>query len=149
MPHEFKKLGISFLYPDNWELDETDAQQQHRSVTVYSPGAAFWTVNVHPRGTSPAKLVRAVVKAMREEYEGLEYEAVRETIAGRDLIGYDLSFFFLDLTNTAWVRALRTDQATYTIFCQAEDRELSQVRPVLLAMSTSLLNSLNRPAHLG
>lgn len=149
MPREFKKLGISFQYPDNWELDEGDTRQRQRSVTVYSPGAAFWTVAAHPRGTDPAKLARAVVKAMREEYEGLEYEEIQETVAGHELVGYDLSFFFLDLTNTARVRSLRTELATYTVFCQAEDRELGQVGPVFLAMTTSLLNNLQRSTHSG
>lgn len=149
MPHEFKKLGISFQYPENWELDEGDTRQRNRSVTVYSPGAAFWSVSAHPRGTDPAKLGRAVVKAMREEYEEMECEEVQETVAGRKLVGYDLNFFFLDLTNTARVRSLRTELATYTIFCQAEDRELIQVEPVFLAMTISLLNSLKESTHSG
>lgn len=149
MPREFKKLGISFQYPDNWELDEGDTRQSQRSVTVYSPGAAFWTVSAHPRGTDPGKLARAVVQAMQEEYEGLECEEAQETVAGRELVGYDLNFFFLDLTNTAQVRSLRTELATYTVFCQAEDREFAQVGPVFLAMTTSLLNSQKDPTHSG
>lgn len=149
MPNEFKKLGISFQYPENWELDETEARQGQPSVSVYSPGGAFWTVSIHPRGTAPAKLTRAAVKAMRDEYEGLEHEAVTETISGHDLVGYDLSFFYLDLTSTASVRAVRTDQATFTVYSQAEDREMSQVRPVFLAMTTSLLNNLPRPRQPG
>ena len=70
-------------------------------------------------------------------------------VAGHGLVGYDLNFFFLDLTNTACVRSLRTDQATYTIFCQAEDREFVQIRPVFLAMTTSLLSNLQQPSHPG
>ena len=146
MPNQFNKLGISFQYPDNWVLDEEEAMLGRRSVTVYSPGGAFWSVSIHPRGADPAKLARAAVKAMQEEYEGLEHEQSRETIAGRAMIGYDLNFFYLDLTNTASVRCLRTDQATYTIFCQAEDREFDRIRVVFLAMTTSFVANL-KPNH--
>ena len=149
MPHEYSKLGISFLYPENWALDEEEARLGHRSVTVYSPGGAFWTVTIHPRGTDPARLSRAAVKAIREEYEDVDNEAIQENVAGRELVGYNLSFFYLDLTNTACVRCVRTKQATYTLFCQAEDREFEQIRSVFLAMTTSFLEGLKRLEPLG
>jgi len=142
MPVEFKKLGISFQYPDSWTLDEDDALAGQKSVTVYSPGGAFWTISVDPAGTDPAKLARAAVDAMKQEYEELDVEQTRETIAGREMIGYDLSFYYLDLTNTASVRCLRNDRATYTVFCQAEDREFDQLSKVFLAMTTSFLKNL-------
>jgi hypothetical protein len=144
MPAEFNKLGISFQYPENWTLDEDDALAGGQSVTVYSPGGAFWTISVHPRAADPVELAEAAVNAMKEEYEELEVEQTRETIAGREMVGYDLSFYYLDLTNTARVRCLRTDQATYTLFCQAEDREFDRVHKVFLAMTTSFLNNLRQ-----
>jgi len=142
MPQKFDKLGISFQYPDNWRLDEQEAQLGRRSVTVYSPGGGFWSVSIHPRGTEPAALARAAVKAMQEEYEGLEYEETREIVAGKELIGYDFNFFYLDFTNTACVRCLSTPWATYTVFWEAEDREFDQYRPVFDAMMASLLRSV-------
>jgi len=147
MPCQFDKLGISFQYPDNWTLDEEDALAGRPSVTVFSPRGAFWSVSVHPRSADPAGLAKAVVETMENEYTDLESEEAQETIAGRSLVGYDLNFFYLDFTNTATIRCLRTDQATYAIFCQAEDREFDQVRRVFLAMSTSLLNGLARIIH--
>jgi hypothetical protein len=145
MPAEFNKLGISFLYPDNWALDEEDALAGRRSVTVYSPGGAFWSVSVHPHSTHPLNMAKAAVDAMRAEYAGVEVEEAEEIIAGRETIGFDLSFYYLDLINSASVRSLRTDQATYTVFCQAEDHEFDQLQPVFLAITTSLLSNL-KPA---
>jgi len=142
MPTEFNKLGISFLFPDNWTLDEEDALAGRKSVTVYSPGGAFWSISVHPRSADPARLAKAAVEAMKEEYEDLESGLSQETIAGCELLGYDLNFYCLDLTNTASVRCFRTDRATYSIFFQAEDREFEAVRAVFLAMTTSFLSSL-------
>jgi len=142
VPAEFNKLDISFQYPDNWTLDENDALAGRRAVTVYSPGGAFWSVSVHPRWADPHKLAKAAVDAMQDEYKELEVEPARETIAGCDMTGFDLSFYYLDLISTACVRCIRTDQATYTVFCQAEDREFLQIQNVFRAMTISLMNNL-------
>jgi hypothetical protein len=139
MPGKFDKLGISFQYPENWTVDEKDLVEGRRSVTVYSPGGAFWSVTLHSQRADPDELAQAVIEVMRQEYEDLEVEPARETVAGRDVAGYDLNFFYLDLTNTAQVRSLRNDRAVYVIFWQAEDRELAAIGRVFEAMTTSLL----------
>jgi hypothetical protein len=142
MPARFDRLGISFQYPDNWTLDDSDAVLGRRSVTVYSPGGAFWSVAIHSGSAEPAKLTAAVVDAMKQEYEGLEAEEAEETILGHDLVGFDLAFCCLDLTNTARVRGLRFAHSTYTIYCQAEDREYEQAKRVFQAMTFSFLDEL-------
>ncbi len=142
MPALFDRLGIKFQYPENWRLDQEDAIEGGQSVTVCSPAGAFWTLMIHPRSADPARLAKAVVDVMRQEYEELEAEAVREGLAGRDTVGYDLNFYYLDLTNSAAVRSLRTNRRTYTIFYQAEDREFAQVQQVFLAIATSLIDGL-------
>ncbi len=79
---------------------------------------------------------------MKKEYPGLEIDEAFEMVAGHDLIGYDLAFYYLDLINTALVRSLRVGQTSYTIFCQAEDREFDKLQMVFQAMTTSLVSSL-------
>lgn len=143
MPARFDSLGISFQYPDNWTLDDSDAILGRRSVTVYSPGGAFWSIVIHPGSADPAELTTAAVDTMRREYEGLEAENVEEHIAGYDLAGYNLAFFCLDLTSTATIRAVRSPHATYTIYCQAEDREYEQLNRVFEAMTLTFLKSLD------
>jgi hypothetical protein len=145
MPAKFDSLGISFQYPDNWTLDDSDALLGRKSVTVFSPGGAFWSVTIHSESADPAKLAAAVIKAMRREYQDLEAQEAQETVAGRELTGYDLAFYCLDLTNTARVRSLRAGHSTYTVFCQAEDREFEQVKRVFQAMTTTLLAGLKDP----
>jgi hypothetical protein len=142
MPARFDKLGISFQYPENWTLDDSDALLGRKSVTVYSPAGAFWTVAIHPGSADPPKLAAAVLDAMKKEYPGLEIDEAFETIAGHDLIGYDVSFYYLDLINTAVIRSLRVGQTCYMIFCQAEDRDFDQLRMVFQAMTTSLVSGL-------
>jgi hypothetical protein len=144
MPITFNRLGISFQYPDNWTLDDSDALLGHNSVTVYSPGGAFWSVAVHPSSADPAQLAAAIVETMRQEYEGLESEAAQETVADCVLTGWDLAFYCLDLTNTALVRSIQLGQNTYTIFCQADDQEFDRVRAVFQAMTTSLISGFSK-----
>jgi hypothetical protein len=141
MPVEYEKLGIRFLYPDNWTLDEGEALEGNRSVSVYSPGGAFWSVALHPPSTDPAQLTTAALEALKSEYADSESEAVSEQVSGRTLEGYDLNFFYLDLTNTALIRGFRTPTASCLLLCQAEDREFDELAPVFRAITTSLVSS--------
>jgi hypothetical protein len=142
MPATFDNLGIRFQYPDNWQLDEEEMRAGQGAVTVFSPGGAFWSVALHTKSADPARMAQTALDAMRKEYEGLEAEAVKETIAGHELIGFDLNFFCLDLTNTACIRSLRVNRTTYTIFFQAEDREYREIGLVFAAMTLSLLRGI-------
>jgi hypothetical protein len=142
MPATFDNLGISFQYPDNWQLDEEEIRAGQSAVTVYSPGGAFWSVALHPSKANPARMAQAALDAMRKEYEGLEAEQVKESIAGYELVGFNLNFFYLDLTNTACIRSLEVNGATYTIFFQAEDREYREIAMVFDAMTYSLLQGI-------
>ncbi len=145
MPATFDSLGISFQYPENWTLDDSDALLGRKSVTVYSPGGAFWSVAIHSGSTDPDELAKAVVEGMKQTYEGLEAEPAEEIVAGRRLAGYDLAFYCLDLTNTARVRSLHVGHTSYAVYCQGEDREFERIEKVFQAMTISLLASLTDP----
>lgn len=138
----FDRYGLAFDHPDNWTVDTDDSEGRYATVTVYSPGGAFWSVSGHAPGGDPAALVEAVVSQMREEYRELDAEPGTDEVAGRQLTGTDLNFYCLDLTNTAQVRTLVTAQAIYLILCQAEDREWEDVEPVFAAMTTSFVRGL-------
>jgi hypothetical protein len=140
MPAVFHKLGLSFTYPENWSLDEGEALEGNRSVAVYSPGGSFWSVSIHPGDTRPPDLVKAAVKALRETYDELDAEEVEDSMAGRRLVGADVNFYCLDLTNTAVIRSFAAGDAVYLVLSQADDREFSRIEDVFKAMTLSLLN---------
>ncbi len=142
MPSEFKGMGISFLYPDNWDLDEEEADSGRGSVTIYSPSGAFLSIGIYPRLIDPMGLAREAVDGILEEYSKADVEEAQQTISGRDLVGFDLNFFCMDLTSTAKVRCLRTDAATYAVFCQAEDSDFERLARVFEAVTASLLGNL-------
>jgi hypothetical protein len=139
MPAIYEKLGIRFLYPDNWLLDEDDVLGGDPLVAVYSPGGAFWSVAVHPVETDPGELASAALRTLKAEYEDSESEPVSEEIGGETMSGFDVNFFYLDFTNTAIIRSFRTAEASCLVLCQAEDREFNEIGPVFRAITTSLL----------
>ncbi len=141
MPAVYDNLGVRFLYPDNWTLDDQEAIAGNRSVSVYSPGGSFWSITLHPASSDPRELAATAVATLKGEYEGTEAEPVSEQFGERTLAGYDLAFFYLDLTNTALIRAFRMGDASCLILCQAEDREFEQLEPVFRAITTSLLST--------
>lgn len=151
MPAVFDRFGIRFQYPENWTVETDDATPGRQTISVYSPGGAFWTVALRNAKEQPLELARAALQVLQGEYDELDSEAVQETVSGVDLVGFDVNFYCLDLTNTAWIRAGlspvtgsgpgdKTSLAmAYLIVCQGEDREFDQISPVFRAMTTSLL----------
>ena len=145
MPATYEKLGIRFLYPDNWTLDEQEAIQGNKAVSVHSPGGAFWSIVLHSIDADPDELAAAALAALKTEYEDSEAEPVSEQIGRQTISGYDLSFFYLDFTNTALIRGFRTATASCLVLCQAEDREFEKLHAVFRAMTASFLNNLKPP----
>lgn len=142
MPSEFAEMGVRFQYPESWALVRDEGPVDCRSVTVTSPEGGFWVLSIHPPSSDPARLVDAVLQAMREDYKELESEEIQDQIGGHACVGRNVNFYCFDLTNTAWIRGLQTDQATYAVFCQAEDREFDRVADVFRAMTLSFLGNL-------
>lgn len=135
----FDRFGLAFDYPDNWSVDTDDSDERYAAVTVYAPGGGFWSVSGHAPGGDPRELAAAVVVQMKQEYQDLDSEEAADDVAGRRLAGFDMNFYYLDLTNTAQVRTLETSDAIYLIICQAEDREWDEVAAVFAAMTTSFV----------
>ena len=141
----FNRFGLSFDYPDNWSVDTDDADDRYAAVTVYSPEGGFWSVSGHATGGDPAQLAAAVLAQMKKEYQDLDSEPAGDDIAGHALVGLDINFYCLDLTNTAEVRTLETPAAIYLLICQAEDREWERIKDVFAAMTASFVGSLPTP----
>jgi len=141
MPNIYDKLGVRFLYPDNWSLDEGDAVNGSAAVSVYSPEGSFWSLVLDGPAVDPAELSLAALKAIKNVYEDCDAEPLRETLAGKEVRGYEVNFFCLDLTSTAVIRSFQLREATCLVICQAEDRDFARQEPVFRAMTTSLLTS--------
>lgn len=139
MPQTYDKLGIRFLYPDNWTLDEGEAVEGGTAVSVYSPAGAFWSIVLESPSVDPADMAAAALKAIKSVYDNCDSEPMSETLAGREIRGYDANFFCLDLLSTANIRGFRTADNSCLVVWQAEDRDLVVHEPVFRAMTISLL----------
>jgi hypothetical protein len=139
MPAIYDKHGIRFQYPENWSLDEAEVGQN--SVTVYSPGGAFWNLVWCDLREDPHNLAVEALQTLKKEYAETESEPVTETLVGYEISGFDISFYYLDLINTALIRGFRTPNASCLVLCQAEDREFRNIEAVFQAMTASLLKS--------
>ena len=142
MPAAFDKWGIHFDYPDNWSVDE-QGDEENPQVVIAAPETAFWHLSKHPRAVDLETLFDEALAAMRTDYKEMEVSPAEDQIEGRPLGGFDVNFYCLDLTITTWLRGFQTDEATFLLMCQAEDRELRTTGPVFRAMWTSLFRGLS------
>ncbi|NOZ38836.1 MAG: hypothetical protein GXP24_01250 [Planctomycetes bacterium] len=139
MPSVFEHSGLRFEYPENWVL-EAASEDHLEQVVVSSPNTGFWHLSKYPRDSELETLFDEALAALRTEYQDMETEPAGDLqVEDRLLMGFDVRFICLDLTNTCWLRGFQTDDATYLLLCQAEDREFAQVSPVFQAMLASLL----------
>jgi hypothetical protein len=142
MPATFDQFGIRFDYPDNWTVEPSEADDSNVQVIVSSPHTAFWQLSKHPAEAELEPLFDEVLAALRGEYKEIEVEPEDELVDDRLVTGFSANFFYLDLTNTCWLRGFKTPEATYLLVCQAEDREFAQVELVFRAMLASVLRNL-------
>lgn len=141
MPSVYDEAGIRFQYPETWELEDADDEEARAQITVSSPDTAFWSLSVYPGLRDVRSLLNEVLQAMQSEYPELEHHQADEQINELPLVGYDINFCYLDLTNTALVRVFHHQDATCLLLCQAEDHELKTAGPVFRAMTQSLLGA--------
>jgi hypothetical protein len=137
MTRQFQEEGISFRYPDNWQLEREEGEDSW-TVMLQSPGTAFLTLTCDHDMPAQEEVAEATLEALRAEYPGLEATACVDTLAGQMAVGHDIQFFSLDLTNTCWTRSIYTEAGTILVLCQVNDLELQQYEPVLRAVCASL-----------
>ncbi len=134
---EFNQWGIQFRYPENWAVDSDGRRGGLRSISVHSPGGAFWSVTSD--GPEDQSLVQHVVNTLCEEYDHCETEAIARQIAGHRVEGFELNFYCLDFLITAHVLSLRAQTGYLAVLYQAESRDFEQLQPVFDAISSSLV----------
>lgn len=137
MPGMFHEDGLSFQYPESWQLqrDETD---NGWTVSLQSPDTAFFMVSFDGDMPEPVDMSESALAALKEEYPTLEADPCLEDVAGQPACGHDVRFFSFDLTNTCWTRSFFCGQGTVLVMWQANDLDLERVEPVLKAICASL-----------
>lgn len=136
MPGVFSKDGISFQYPENWNLEkeETDGGWM---IHLQSPNTAFLMLTCDRTIPALDAVLQTALDTMKNEYEEIEVENALSTISGIPAVGHDCQFTSLDFTNTCWLRALSVHGATLLFLCQANDFEMDVAGQVFQAIFAS------------
>lgn len=129
--------GVRFRYPAWWELDE-QTESNEVSITVSSPGTAFWSLMLLLEAPPPEHVIESVVDAYREEYHEIDIYPVDAMLCHRSNVARDLEFVCLELINSAYLRAFRTGRFTALILYQGTDAELEASKHILEEISASL-----------
>ena len=133
----YESNGVRFRFPEHWELHEEHSNNQI-SITVSSPETSFWTLSLFFNSMQEHELMESALDAFREEYKELDIYPVAETLCHRESIARDLEFVCLELINSAFLRAFRTNHFTALILYQGTDHELEMTREQLEKISLSL-----------
>lgn len=137
MSNAYHSAAIHFLYPDNWELNES-RNRDGLTVSLQSPYSMFLFLNYNERAVAPQELADEALQTMADEYPELDSDPVAERIADQSAVGHDVSFFSLDLTNTCWIRAFSLGEHSVLIFAQTNDLDLEQGEQAFRGICTSL-----------
>lgn len=131
--------GFHFRYPVDWQV-EASAPGDDPTVTVRpaDDSTAFWSVTCLTSRPAPQRVLRTVLRAFEADYDELDSYPATEMIAGREAAGRDVEFVCLELTNTAFLRAVRLRDFTLLVLCQATDGELETCRDAFQLMTQSL-----------
>jgi hypothetical protein len=133
----FHEDGLTFQYPENWQLQRDD-NDNGWTVSLQSPETAFLMVSFDSDMPDTEAMAQTALEALQEEYPNLEADECVESVAGQPACGHDIRFFSFDLTNTCWSRSFYCGPGTVLVLWQANDLELERVEPVLKAICASL-----------
>lgn len=141
MVAEYDRGGIRFSYPDNWTIFDESVERLPATVSLQSPGTAFWTLGVYPHEKGPRTVAAEALKELQAEYDGVESEPIDEEWESIETVGYEMRFFHVELIVACRVVAFRAGGRTWITWWQAEDSEFEALTEVFRAMTVSLLRS--------
>ena len=133
--------GVQFRYPRDWTIEE-EAGPEQMTISVQSPGTAYWTLSLFEERPDPGHVAASVVSAYEEMYDELDVDESDVQVFGEPAVARDLDFVCLDLVSTASLLVFQTMHHTVLVLFQGEDRELESARPLLESITRSLLCDL-------
>ncbi len=137
----YEQHGIRFQYPENWQLQQSLADDDSVEIVLETPSGSFWLMHAKPDAADADDMLKSVVASLDDQYEGLEVTAVNETIANCPLTGFDAFFYCFDFLVKANIRIVQKNGYSMLLLCQAESREFEQQELVFKAITTSLLSA--------
>jgi hypothetical protein len=138
----YDKLGLKFLYPENWKLMD-DSTESPQVITLETPdGSTTWSVHVYPAGTDGDAILRETLDTLQQTYEDLEIAPHQQQLGELEANGVEAMFYCLDFLIRAQLHLLPTRDRLLLFWAQAEDRDFDKQQLVFQAITVSLLQSL-------
>ncbi|MDB5347753.1 MAG: hypothetical protein JWP89_6130 [Schlesneria sp.] len=134
----FSGCDVQFRYPKGWEVQE-EANEEQTTITVQSPGTAFWTLSLFEDRPDADEILASVMSAYEELYEELDVYEFDVMVLGAPAVAREFDFVCLDLVSSVSLMIFQTVKRTAMVLFQGEDRELEKARPVMEAMTRSLV----------
>ena len=141
MPSTFNDFGVHFLYPDNWQIQARDADDECDSVTLEMPNGGFFSVTKYRDCPAIEQVLEGIANAMKSEYPEVEIEETEDDDA--DIM--EMRFYYLDLLIVARVTAMVLEKQTVVVQVQAESRAFDAGEPVFNAMLKSIRDGMISP----
>ena len=137
MARSFERDGLFLEFPDEWTLEE-DSVDNGWTVSLTSASTPYIVLSYRDDAEDHTEMADAVLEGLRESYETLEADEVVESIAETPAVGFNVHFFHLDLTNTAWIRTLPCGTGSLLIMAQTCDTEVEEFEPLFQEMLAGL-----------
>lgn len=134
---QYSKHGLSFSYPDIWELHE-ESEGTDITISLAPCATSFWTLRIMHECPPPPQVVESCVAAFKEEYDEAEESESKVIVSGMPAYSREIEFVCLELTNSVGLASVRTSDFTILVWWQGTDQELKEFRPIFDHMTRSI-----------
>lgn len=145
MTASYDRSGLKFLYPENWKITDQVDDSLPRAITLEAPGgSAIWAIHAYPGDDDFDHVLKSTLGPLRETYFDLEVTPIENELSDSDEPAVESLFFCLDFLVRAKIQIVKTPDNVLVFWYQGEDREFDNLEMVFQAISTSLLQSIER-----
>ncbi len=141
MTATYQKLGLQFLYPENWKLTDETNSDLPCSISLETPtGDALWSMHIFSIESDPDEILKETLTTLQETYLDLEVSPIDSAFEPFPGTGFEALFYCLDFLIRVRLQVVSTDDYQLLFWFQAEDREFDKQEPVFQAMTISVLS---------
>ena len=119
---EYNDLGVRFIYPTNWIVQTETWDKGTYGISVDSPEGSFWSIAIFPPEVDLDEAAKSILSGLHAEYDAVETTPIKRFVADCPLEGYEVNFFYLDLSSTAQALKIDDGERGYVVFWQTCDR---------------------------
>lgn len=140
MIRRYENNLISFAYPANWKLTDSEQDALPREISLESPEGALWVAHAFAPNLDADELMAEAIRSFEENYEDFEYSEYRSELPIPPTRAIQADFFCLDFLVTARIMLYSQTPLTYMVIHQAENRQFEESSLVMDAITASLVS---------